>query len=190
MGRDPSLAVGAIIRGESGLMASSAAPAAFSSTSCQVCAGRPAIPGLITVCRRSSCWRRRWCYEVQIGHFKAKAEDSLYDSPESRLIGTSARRVVVAGPTRTSQSSNSARRVEPARPAKVISYVCSPTRNTPRSPPTRHATPRPGGLCERTPRARSYLTTNSGRLSCHCPRSAAYFHPSQGDERQAPKERD
>ena len=68
-------------------MASSAAPAAFSSTSCQVCAGRPAIPGLITVCRRSSCWRRRWCYEVQIGHFKAKAEDSLYDSPESRLIG-------------------------------------------------------------------------------------------------------
>lgn len=43
--------------------------------------------------------------------------------------GSSARRVVLSGPTRTSQSSNSARSPAPAWPAKVISYICDCTRH-------------------------------------------------------------
>ena len=42
--------------------------------------------------------------------------------------GSSARRVVLSGPTRTSQSSNSALSPAPAWPAKVISYICDCTR--------------------------------------------------------------
>src|SRR5580704_997849 len=41
--------------------------------------------------------------------------------------GSSVRRVVVPGPIVTSQSSNSARSVVPARPRNVISYVCDCT---------------------------------------------------------------
>ena len=43
--------------------------------------------------------------------------------------GSSARRVVVAWPTVTSQSSNSARNTGSARPTKVISYMCDLTKS-------------------------------------------------------------
>lgn len=68
-------------------MACSAVPAALSATLCQVCVGYPAIPRLIIVCRRSSCWRRRRYNEVHVGHRKTEADDPLHDSPEGCLIG-------------------------------------------------------------------------------------------------------
>jgi hypothetical protein len=44
---------------------------------------------------------------------------------------TGARRVVMSVPPVTSESSNSSRSVVPARPVKVISYVCAGTTATP-----------------------------------------------------------
>ena len=82
------------------------------------------------------------CYAVHIGHFKAEADDPLRDSPEGRLMGD------FGAKGRYSRSGDDLAVVEFCAKSRAgLAYesdlVCAQsTRNTPRSPLTRHATPR------------------------------------------------
>ena len=75
--------------------------------------------------------------------------------------GSSARRVVLPGSTMTSQSSNSARKVLPACPAKVISYVCGRANVTPRRVLVQVVASVPGGRC----RVITHRRVTRGRLT-------------------------
>ena len=114
----------------------------------RVRAAQPGSPGTAPA-RHQPQSSAGWRHQVHVDQFKTEADDPQHQPAKGCLVGQLGAKGRGARPTVTSQSSNSARSVRPAWPAKVISYVCDRIKVYARGLPVHPAASVPGGRCPR-----------------------------------------